>query len=180
MFRSLLKQFLKISTVVAVGTSVVLVVSNAQAAKPTTSLSITEASWAGNTLTIKGRGASNVQIDAWVAGDITQTGFLGSDTPGNNGRYTITNSDVSSSTVCRVHVEQFAGDELKIAEAVVTGNAFCDDPPPPNDPPVCTIDSPAGDVTILVGDSVDYAGTATDTTPGVIQSTDWTFEGGTP
>ena len=124
----------------------------AQAAKPTT-LTITEASWNGTTLTIKGKGAGGVEIVANNASDPFQD--LGSDTPGNNGRYTITNSDASSSTVCRVHVEQFAGGELKLAEAPVTGNAYCDDPPPPNDQPVCTIDSPDADVNIIVGEYVN-------------------------
>jgi len=95
-------------------TLVVFGIQPVQAAKPTT-LSITEASWNGTTLTIKGKGTGGEVIDANNASSPFQD--LGSDTPGNNGRYTITNSDAGTDTVCRVHVEQFAGGELKIAEA---------------------------------------------------------------
>jgi PKD repeat protein len=48
-----------------------------------------------------------------------------------------------------------------------------------NQDPVCTIDSPATDVTITEGDSVNYAGTATDA-DGTIASYAWSFPGGTP
>ncbi len=60
--------------------------------------------------------------------------------------------------------------------------ADCDQggsPPPPNQPPVCGIDSPAGPVSIQTGGSVNYAATVSDS-DGSIDSISWTFEGGTP
>jgi len=48
-----------------------------------------------------------------------------------------------------------------------------------NEPPVCVIDTPASDVQILVGDTVDYSGTASDD-DGTVDSVAWTFEGGAP
>jgi len=53
---------------------------------------------------------------------------------------------------------------------------------PKNDPPICTIVTPTSDVsdvTVAVGASIDYAGTATDA-DGTITSYSWTFEGGSP
>ena len=49
-----------------------------------------------------------------------------------------------------------------------------------NSPPACSIDSPAGTVTIGVGDSVSYAATVSDPDAGDALSISWTFPGGTP
>jgi hypothetical protein len=142
-------------------------------------LTITEASWDGSTLTINGKGERNVVIEAWNATDVSPTGFLGSNTPGNNGRYEITNSTAYAATVCRVHVEQNDGVELAIVEADVTGNPFCDGPQ--NNPPDCTIDTPADNVIINAGESVNFTGTATDPDAGdIVESWNWTFDGGSP
>jgi hypothetical protein len=48
-----------------------------------------------------------------------------------------------------------------------------------NTPPLCSIDSPTGNMTINEGQSVDYAGTATDS-DGSIASYAWSFPGGAP
>jgi len=45
--------------------------------------------------------------------------------------------------------------------------------------PVCSIDTPATDQTIVEGGTIDYTGTATDNN-GTIVSYSWTFGGGTP
>jgi len=141
-------------------------------------LSITEASFDGGTLTIKGKGERNTLVEAWNAADVSPNGFLGDDTPGNNGRYTITNSTAYAATVCRVHVEQYDGVEVGIVEADVTGNPACDGQ---NNPPLCTIDTPTDDVTINAGETVDYTGTATDPDAGdIIETWTWTFQGGSP
>jgi PKD repeat protein len=50
---------------------------------------------------------------------------------------------------------------------------------PKNQPPTCTIDSPMSDVTIAVGGTVPYTGTATDA-DGSIASYTWKFGGGSP
>jgi len=50
---------------------------------------------------------------------------------------------------------------------------------PVNSAPTCTIDSPAGNVTIDEGGSVNYAATVTDS-DGTIATYSWTFEGGSP
>jgi hypothetical protein len=52
-------------------------------------------------------------------------------------------------------------------------------PSPGNQPPVGSIDSPAGDVTILAGQSVTFAGSGTDA-DGSVTSYTWTFPGGAP
>jgi hypothetical protein len=49
-----------------------------------------------------------------------------------------------------------------------------------NNPPVCRIDTPAGDVTIPVGGSVSYSATVTDPDPGAMVTIRWAFPGGTP
>ena len=51
--------------------------------------------------------------------------------------------------------------------------------PPGNSVPTCSIDTPAGDTTIIKGGSISYAGTATDS-DGTIASYSWTFPGGSP
>jgi hypothetical protein len=48
-----------------------------------------------------------------------------------------------------------------------------------NNPPVCTIDTPATDVTIQVGASVNYSGTVTDPDGDPVQIS-WVFNGGAP
>ena len=50
---------------------------------------------------------------------------------------------------------------------------------PKNTPPTCSIDTPATDVTIAIGEAVNYTGTATDS-DGSIASYSWSFEGGSP
>ncbi|MEZ5542854.1 MAG: PKD domain-containing protein [Pseudomonadota bacterium] len=49
-----------------------------------------------------------------------------------------------------------------------------------NNPPVCSIDTPATDVTIPAGGSVNYSGTVTDPDAGDTLTIRWTFPGGTP
>jgi len=175
MFKGILKQFLKTAAIIAAGTSVLLAATNVQAAHNRT-LTIDSATWDGSTLTVAGKGERNVQVDVSNAASPFQA--LGNDTPGNNGRWSVANSDASSATVCRVHAEQDDGVEVGIAELDVTGNPFCEGVPP-NDPPTCTIDTPVADVIIFEGETVDYTGTATDI-DGVIQGFSWSFEGGFP
>ena len=155
---------------------VLLAATNVEAAHNRT-LTINSATWDGSTLTVAGKGERNVQVTVENAASPFQA--LGSDTPANNGNWSVSNSDASSATVCRVHAEQDDGVEVGIAELNVTGNPFCDNPPPQNEPPICTIDSPVADVVIFEGETVDYAGTAEDI-DGVIQGFSWTFEGGFP
>jgi chitodextrinase len=61
-----------------------------------------------------------------------------------------------------------------------TGNltAFC--PEPPNQAPDGTIDAPPGNLTITVGDSVNFMGTANDPDGNLPLSFDWSFGGGAP
>ncbi|MEN8175628.1 MAG: PKD domain-containing protein, partial [Pseudomonadota bacterium] len=49
-----------------------------------------------------------------------------------------------------------------------------------NNPPVCSIDTPATDVTITVGGTVNYSATVTDPDAGDVVTISWVFEGGTP
>ena len=180
MFTGLLKQFLKTAAVIAAGTSILLAANNALAAH-TEVLSITKASWNAQKgeLTIEGRGEAGFPVDASNASTPFQ--FLGSDTPGNNHRYKIVVSNPATLTPfpCRVHVEQDDGVEVGVAEADVS-NAPPECQGGQNEPPVCTIDTPAaGNVMIFEGETVDYTGTATDI-DGVIQGYSWTFDGGFP
>jgi len=48
-----------------------------------------------------------------------------------------------------------------------------------NDPPICSIDNPPGNVEIQTGDNVSYSGTAIDN-DGTIASYAWSFVGGSP
>jgi PKD repeat protein len=52
-------------------------------------------------------------------------------------------------------------------------------PPPTNQPPQSSIDSPSTNVTIQAGQSVDFSGSGTDT-DGTIQGWSWSFPGGSP
>ena len=67
----------------------------------------------------------------------------------------------------------------RMAEPFVMASATWGAPPTGNTPPTCSIDTPAGDVTINEGDSINYTGTATDS-DGTIAGFSWTFEGGSP
>jgi hypothetical protein len=49
-----------------------------------------------------------------------------------------------------------------------------------NNPPVCTINTPAGDVTIKAGDSINYTATVSDPDAGDAVTISWTFPGGAP
>jgi hypothetical protein len=49
-----------------------------------------------------------------------------------------------------------------------------------NNPPVCTINTPAGDVTIKAGESVNYTATVSDPDAGDAVTIGWTFPGGAP
>jgi hypothetical protein len=53
-------------------------------------------------------------------------------------------------------------------------------PPPPNQPPNATIDTPAGGLTVIqVGQAVNFTGSASDPN-GVVVSYSWNFAGGAP
>jgi hypothetical protein len=49
-----------------------------------------------------------------------------------------------------------------------------------NHPPSCTINIPAGDITIKAGDSVNYTATVSDPDAGDVVTIHWTFPGGVP
>ena len=143
----------------------------------TTALNITKAAWNANKneLTIEGRAETGFPVIASNAANTNQ--ILGQDTPGNNNRYKIVVSGPITPFPCRVHVEQDDGTGLAIVEADVAN-------PPPgctaqNVPPVCIINTPPGDQAVLLGDSLNYTGTATDA-DGTVETFSWTFEGGTP
>jgi len=73
----------------------------------------------------------------------------------------------------------------RIGDGTGVGTILDDDaappppPPPPNHDPVCTIDTPTGNVTVAAGDSVAFTGTVTDP-DGDTPSVAWNFGGGTP
>jgi hypothetical protein len=73
---------------------------------------------------------------------------------------------------------EVAGDR-KMVPPVVMKSTTWGTPPTGNNTPACTIDSPAGNTSIDEGQSVSYAGSATDS-DGTIASWSWTFAGGTP
>ncbi len=78
-----------------------------------------------------------------------------------------------------VPVAMTVGGDKKMVPPVVMASATWGTPPTGNTPPTCSIDTPAGDVTINEGDSVGYAGTATDS-DGTIAGYSWSFVGGSP
>ena len=73
---------------------------------------------------------------------------------------------------------EVAGDR-KMVPPVVMASTSWGTPPTGNNAPVCTIDTPPGNVSITEGQSVSYAGTATDS-DGTVASWSWIFPGGTP
>jgi hypothetical protein len=78
-----------------------------------------------------------------------------------------------------VPVAMVVGDDRRMAPPVLMASASWGAPPTGNTPPTCTIDTPSGDVTIGEGDSVTYAGTATDS-DGTIAGYAWNLPGGSP
>jgi hypothetical protein len=82
-----------------------------------------------------------------------------------------------SSIPCRVRAAQSDG---QTAERDVSGApADCDAGGPVNNPPVCVIDAPGGDMTVQAGDSVNFQGAVTDPDDDPLNIV-WTFQGGTP
>ena len=71
------------------------------------------------------------------------------------------------------------GGDKKMVPPVVMATASWGVPPTGNNAPACQIDTPVGNVTIDEGQSVNYAGTVTDS-DGTIDSISWDFPGGTP
>jgi hypothetical protein len=78
-----------------------------------------------------------------------------------------------------VPVAMTVGGDKKMVPPVVMASATWGAPPTGNNTPTCTIDTPTGDVVITEGDSINYAGTATDS-DGTIASYVWAFNGGSP
>lgn len=100
-----------------------------------------------------------------------QNAFLGLE--GQNMLQAWINADVDLPEVMSV------GGDKKMVPPVVMTSATWGAPPTGNTPPTCSIDSPASAVAINEGDSVNYAGTATDS-DGTIASYSWSFPGGSP
>lgn len=78
-----------------------------------------------------------------------------------------------------VPVAMTVGGDQKMVPPVVMKTITWGAPPTGNNAPTCSIVSPASDITINEGESVNYAGTATDS-DGSIASYSWSFSGGTP
>ena len=72
---------------------------------------------------------------------------------------------------------EVGGDRKMVPPVVMASTTW--GTPPGNSEPTCSIDTPAGDTTIIEGGSISYAGTATDS-DGTIASYSWTFPGGSP
>jgi hypothetical protein len=78
-----------------------------------------------------------------------------------------------------VPVAMEVGGDRRMVPPVVMASTTWGAPPTGNNSPVCSIDTPAGDITINAGDSVSYTGTASDS-DGTIASYSWVFSGGSP
>ncbi len=98
-----------------------------------------------------------------------QNAFLGEE--GNNMLDAWINAEVP--------VAMEVGGDRKMVPPVVMKSTTWGTPPTGNNAPVCSIDSPAGNVSIEEGQTVTYAGTATDSDGSIISYT-WSFPGGNP
>ncbi|MCG8017125.1 MAG: Ig-like domain-containing protein [Candidatus Thiodiazotropha sp. 'RUGA'] len=78
-----------------------------------------------------------------------------------------------------VPVAMTVGGDKKMVPPVVMKTIEWGTPPTGNNAPTCSIDTPAGDVIINEGESINYSGSATDS-DGTIASYAWSFPGGTP
>jgi len=78
-----------------------------------------------------------------------------------------------------VPVAMTIGGDKKMVPPVVMASTTWGTPPTGNNAPICAIDSPNGNVSITAGQTVNYAGTATDS-DGTIASWSWSFPGGSP
>ncbi|NOQ90667.1 MAG: PKD domain-containing protein [Gammaproteobacteria bacterium] len=129
-----------------------------------------------NRIEVKGRGNDGQTVTVTNAGDINKV--IGEDAVDHD-KWRV-RSENPASIPCRVRAEQSDG---KSAEKDVSNApADCDDggtPPPVNNPPVCTIDTPAGNLTINVGDTVNYTATVSDADNDPL-SISWSFGGGSP
>ena len=76
-----------------------------------------------------------------------------------------------------VPVAMEVGGDRKMVPPVVMASTTWGTPTGDNNAPTCSIDTPAADITVNEGESVDYTGTATDS-DGTIASYSWTFPGG--
>jgi hypothetical protein len=78
-----------------------------------------------------------------------------------------------------VPVSMEVGGDRKMVPPIVMTSTTWGTPTGDNNAPTCSIDQPAVNTTINEGESISYAGTATDS-DGTIASYSWTFPGGSP
>jgi hypothetical protein len=109
----------------------------------------------------------DAMMDAWLNADVVKS----------TGDPIDPNLDGDSDPTTGVGIVMNVNGDYKMVPPVVMETATWG--VPVNSAPTCSIDSPAGDITINEGDSINYAGTATDS-DGTIASYSWTFEGGSP
>lgn len=140
---------------------------------------ISEAKWDSdkNRIKVKGKGKKDETVTVTNA----DTGVLvGDDDVNRKGKWKVRQYNPTS-VPCKVRAEQSDGQSAVMA--LKHAPADCDDgggtPPPGNNAPVCTIDTPAINVTIAVGGSVNYSATVTDADNDPLNIS-WTFNGGSP
>jgi len=135
---------------------------------------IKRASWSSerSRLLVRGEGRDGREVTVTNAGNGV---IIGSDDVDDE-KWRVVRRN-SSSIPCRVRAAQSDG---QTAERDVSGApAGCDAGEPVNNPPVCDIDAPGGNVTVQAGDSVNFHGTITDPDDDPLNIV-WTFQGGTP
>jgi hypothetical protein len=135
---------------------------------------ITGATWdaQGQNLTVEGAGTTRRVVTVFNADNDSRLGRAW--VADNETWIVIVNNP--SPVPCRVSASQASGGSAGPVD-VSGAPAACN--PPVNTPPVCSIDTPSGDVSIFAGEAVNYAGTITDT-DGNLDSISWSFPGGTP
>jgi hypothetical protein len=148
-------------------------------------LSIDSATWDGKKLVVQGADGKGDAVDVYYGYDEpANSTLLGSASVKGSGRWKLQINSNRNNPLDPVPcaVSATLGDQT-VDDFPVEGAdpATCSPQPPGgNNPPVCTIDTPAGDVNITAGQSVDYTSTVTDDDVNDIVTIAWAFPGGTP
>ncbi|NOQ88027.1 MAG: PKD domain-containing protein, partial [Gammaproteobacteria bacterium] len=177
MIISMLRQFLRNTTLLSVAAPLLFVTTFAISVDVSAAVTISSASWSDKKkrLEIKGTAdASNVLV---TVTNFATGAFVADDETNKRGSWKISIRNPAS-IPCRVRANQPDGssDDMVVSNAP----ADCDNGTPPvNNAPVCVIDAPAGNVTINVGDTVSYNATVTDADNNPL-TISWNFNGGTP
>jgi hypothetical protein len=181
---TLLKQFLKKIVAIVTGAGALLFVGSMATSINVMAggIDIDRANWSNDRdrLTVRGNDAEDDSIVTIRYGKKEDNGVvIGTTRADSDGDWRFRIFDIDP-VPCDVTAEDHDDDDDKEVRRA-PGNCSNDGgaPPPGNTPPVCSIDSPAGNITIAVGSSINYTATVTDADNDPL-SISWSFNGGSP